>query len=54
LRVISRELIITANRETAAADGNARRANMADFFPCRTKGANLRGLLNVKRLTSLV
>ena len=45
--------IVDQGKDTAA-DGNARSADVASLLPGCTKGANLRGLLDVERLTGLV
>ena len=47
-------IAVIEQRENTAANGNARSARVASFLPRRAKGANLRGLLDVERLLSLI
>jgi hypothetical protein len=49
-----RAIAVIEQRENAAANGNARSARVPSLLPGCSKGANLRGLLDVKRLTALV
>jgi hypothetical protein len=47
-------IAVVYEREDAAADGNARSPGVTGVLPGCTKGTDLFGLLNVKRLTGLI